>query len=200
MGVLAHDERPCNGRIFSVFDKVRAGHVHIADDVRVVLLAGPLILDGAALVPGLQPVVGGVEVLSVAGFVAQAPDDHGRVVDVALRHALHALQVGLLVDGIVAERLRAVAHAVRLDVGLVDHVEAVAVAEVQPARVVGIVAGADRVDVELLHDADIPQHLGFRDHVAARGGHLVAVGALDQDGLAVDQQLPAFDLHRPETE
>ena len=193
MRILAHDDRTGNGRILSVFDQVGIGHVHVADDVRIVLLAGALILDRAGRIPGLQPVVGGVEILPVAGLVAKAPDDHARVVEVALRHTLHTLQVGLLVDRVVAQRRRTVTHAVRLDVGLGDDVETVAVAEREPARVIGIMAGSYRIDVQFLHDADILQHLCLRDHVAALGGHLVAVGALDQDRPSVDDQFPVHD-------
>ena len=86
------------------------------------------------------------------------------------------------------------------DVGLGHHVEAVSVAEVVPAAVVGIVAGADGVDVELLHQPDVLNHAVDADHVAAVGVELVAVGALDEHGLAVDQQLRVADLDLAESD
>ena len=142
-------------------------------------MVGAFVLHGAGRVPALEPVVGGLEIGAVARLVAETPDDDGRVVEVPLRHALRALHMGLGISGVLRQRLRAIAHAVRLDVRLVDDIQAIAVAEIQP---------------------DILQHLLHRDHVPARGRELVAVGALDQDRPAVDQQLPARDLHFAEAE
>ena len=97
--------------------------------------------------------------------------------------------MGFLEKGILRQGGGAVAHSVRLYVGFVYHVKAVAVAELIPARVVGIVAGAYCVDTQLLHYADVAQHL-LRSHaVGAVGAHFVTVHALDEYRLPVHQQL-----------
>ena len=122
------------------------------------------------------------------------------MVEVALHHPAVAGEVRLREDRIPSQGLGAVAHAVGLDIAFVHHIQAILVAQGDPARVVGIVAGADGVDVQLLHDPDVPDHLGLGDDIAAGRAQLVPVGALDEDGLAVHQQLVAHDLHGPETE
>ena len=71
---------------------------------------------------------------------------------------LVALEMHLLEVGTLGQRMFAVTHAVTLEVGLGSKVDAVLVAEVVPARVVRIVAGAYGVNVELLHDFDVLNH------------------------------------------
>ena len=122
------------------------------------------------------------------------------MVEVALHHAAVALQVRSGKERVLRQRSRAVAHAVGLDVAFVHHIQAILVAEGEPARVVGIMAGADGVDVQFLHDPDVADHLGLGDDIAAGGAQLMPVGALDEDGLSIDHQLVADDLHSTETE
>lgn len=138
--------------------------VHRADDVGEVgrgleaVVHRTLVVHRTRRVVGLEPLVAALEVGAHARLVAHRPDDDRGVVLVAARHALVALQVHPGILRLAGQRLLAVAHAVRLDVRLVEHVDAVAVAEVVPDGVVGIVARTHGVDVELLHDADILHH------------------------------------------
>ena len=69
--------------------------------------------------------------------------------------------------------------------GLVDDVHAQLVAEVVEAGVVGVVAAADGVEVELLHQGDVLEVERGGDGLAVDVAVLVAVGALDEDGFAV---------------
>ena len=80
---------------------------------------------------------------------------------------------GLAGQGLV----RIEAHAVRLDVGLVDDVEAVFVAQVVPARDVRIMARPDGVDVQPLHQGDVPAHQLLAHDLEADGIVLVAIDA-----------------------
>ena len=109
-----------------------------------------------------------------------------------------ALDVCLLVGEVLGQRLVAIAHAVALYVGLGGEVDAVFVAELVPARVIGVVAGTHGVDVVLLHDLDVLYHALHRDNVSAVGVHLVAVGAFDKYRLAVDKELGVLDFHLAE--
>ena len=118
---------------------------------------------------------------------------------VALDHAHGAVEVRRLPRRLVAQRrVGVVAHPVRLDVRLVDDVEAVLVGEVVPARVVGVVAGPHAVHVRLLHQLDVAAHRGLGDVAARRRIVLVAVHAPEDDGDVVHQQQPALHLHPPE--
>ena len=90
-------------------------------------------------------------------------------------------------------RSEVVAHAVAFDVGFVHNVEPIAVAEGVPIGVVGIVRGADGVEVVGLEGADVLLHGGLVDDVAVYRMVLVAVDALDEDGLSVDFDQAFFD-------
>ena len=118
---------------------------------------------------------------------------------VALDHALGAVEVGGLPLGVDAEQLDGAA-AVGLEVGLVDDVEAVAVAQGVEARVVRVVGGADGVDVVALHHGDVACHRLERDRVAEVGVRVVAVDASEQDGPAIHQHLLALDLDGAEAD
>ena len=130
----------------------------------------------------------------MAGLVAERPDGDRDVIAVEYRVALVALddrEVPLREE---ADAVLLVAGLVGLDVRLGDYVDAVAVAEVVPAVVVGIVAGADGVDVVQLEEGDVLDHALHRDGAAVVGVALVAVDALDLDRLAVDVEGVADDL------
>ena len=114
---------------------------------------------------------------------------------VALDHVLDALDERAGIARVVAQL---VVEGVRLGVRLVDHVEAVAVAEVEPVGVVRVVRGARRVDVELLHQPRVGLHRRARQRAAASVVVLVPVDAADPDRLAVDEQLPVAHLDRAE--
>ena len=98
-----------------------------------------------------------------------------------------------------AHRRRIVAETVTLLVRLRDEVQTILVAEVVPARVVGIVACAHGIDVEPLHQLDILYHALAAHIVAPVGVHLVAVGSLEEYRLAVDEHLRVLDFYLPES-
>ncbi len=176
------------------------GVVHGAEDIGAVALAGLLILRGTRGVERLGVAVS-VEIVGAhAGLVAHAPGDDGGVVAVALDHAAHTLADSFVELRVLCHGAVAVAHAVTLAVGLVDHINAILVAKLIPLRVIGIVARAHGIDVELLHDGQVALHLLACHDIAAIGAELVAVDALEQHGAAVDQQLAACYLDSAETE
>ena len=99
---------------------------------------------------------------------------------------------------VLGEGLLLVAHAVTLEVRLSGEIDTVFVAEVIPAWIIGIMAGAHGIDVKLLHDADILNHALYADDVAAIGVELMTVGTLDENRLAIDEQLSPLDLYMAE--
>ncbi len=184
MGVLDHDVRPGVRGVLRAGLHLGRGLVHLGADVAD---AGPvvaLVLDDAGGVVGLDPVVHGDERAAAARLVAEGPDDDRGVVLVSVDHVLGARHACLRPLGVVAGVV--LVDAVGLQVGLVDEVQAVLVGEFVPDGVVGVVRGADRVHVQPLDHLDVPDQLGAGEGGAALGVHLVAVGAAQRDGLAVD--------------
>ena len=86
----------------------------------------------------------------------------------------------------------------RLDVGLVHHVEPVAVTQPVEQRQVGVVAGANGVNVERLHAAQVVLDDCPCLHVTERVVVLVAIYTFYIDRHAVHQQARAFDFDAAE--
>ena len=116
---------------------------------------------------------------------------------VALDHVPDAFDERVRVAGVAAD---VVVEGVRLDVRLVDHVEAVAVAEVEPVRVVRVVRRAHGVDVELLHQPRVGLHQLAADRTSARVVVIVAVDAADLHRLAVHEQPAVANLDAAEAD
>ena len=173
--------------------------VHGSHDVHDVPLAGRLVEDRPPGVVLPDPLRGGVEVLAVAGLVAERPDDHRRVVPVPDDHPFGAVEVRVPPLGTRREgHLGQEAHPVRLDVRLVHHVEPVLVGQLVEAGQVWVVRRPDRVDVEPLHKPDVLEHPRLVHHVAPLGVVFVPVHAPEHDRTAVQEQLAVRRLDPPE--
>ena len=120
-------------------------------------------------------------------LVADAPDNHGRMILVAHDGRAGAGQDVVAVGGIVE-----VFFAVS-DGYLVHHIKAEFVAEFEQARVGRVVRRAHVVDVRLLHQRQVLAHLRLGYGAAGDGIEIVMIDAAQLDRLAVDQQLLADD-------
>ncbi len=119
------------------------------------------------------------------------------VVLVPAGHAGDPLDPLRQVARVVAEE---VDERVGLDVGLVDHVEAELVAQVEEGRVVGVVRRAHGVEAEPLHEDEVGPHALGRDDAAGLAVEVVAVDAADEYPPAVEEEVEADDLDPPEAD
>ena len=103
--------------------------------------------------------------------------------------------VGYCILWVTCQGVAAIAYAVRFEISLVHQVDTILVAEVVPHRVVRVVRGAYCVEVELLEQLQILYHSLAAHDVALQRVCLVAVYALDEDCLAIDEQLSILNLH-----
>ena len=199
MGVFALDERTGVSAFRVLFTPI-GWSVHWAEYVGLAVFAGTFILYGTGVVDRLNPVVGSLEVGTVAGLVAQTPHDDGGVVAVDEHVVLLAVHMLLGKLRIFRQGLVAVAHAVAFDVGLRRHIDAVFVAKVIPARVILVVTRAHGVHVHALHHLNVLFHAAHRNHIAAVGVKFVTVDTLYKHRLAVDKQLLVLYLDATEAD
>ncbi|MFT6862178.1 MAG: hypothetical protein ACJAVK_000733, partial [Akkermansiaceae bacterium] len=177
------------------------GGIHGGKKVDVGLLFGAFVVDGVLHGGSPSDPFGAfLEADAIARFVAEGPHDDGGVVLDGMNHVGDAIKMGGGPGGVFGERFFFVAHAVGFDVRFGDDVEAVFVAKFVEAGIVGIVGGADGIDVELLHELEVQAHAGFGDVVAGVRIVVVAVNAFDEDGLSVDEELAIFDFGRFESD
>ena len=198
MRVFALNERAA-GVGFGVFYSFVDGPVHRANNVGVIFKLGTLILHGAALVAVLYPLVGLLKYIAVACLVAERPHDNARVILVALHQTLSAVHVSSVPFGIEGNVFAAVAKSVRLDVSLVDYVEAIFVAHFIEIGGLRIVAGADGVHIGTLHLLEIFHEVVARAHMAQNRIVLVEVYALDEHILAIHKQHAVLNLRGAES-
>ena len=194
--VLAEDKRLLRAALHVLLDVPRM-RVHRALDVAVVGILCALVLDRTRGVDRLHGVVLVLHRGAIACLVAKRPEDDRRMVAEHLDHVDAAVDDLVAVDRILGERalpLAVDACAMRLDVGLAHDIDALAVAELIPGRVVRVVRSTDGVDVEVVEDLDVLLHARERDGVAGLWLHFVAVGAHEESALAVDVENCVLDL------
>ncbi|MPM09841.1 hypothetical protein SDC9_56164 [bioreactor metagenome] len=216
MAVLAHDQGPVVVTALRVvvpsLDE-RNGRIHRRDDISgkastfetlqgVGSLApfgtiGSFVVNGTGGVVPPQPAGTGVLVVTVPGLIAQRPDNDRGVVVVTPDHPLHPFEETGGPHFITADT---VVICVGLYIGLVHDIQAVAVAQLVPDAVVGIMAGAHGIEVVLLHQPDILHHALDRQRLGHILVVLVTVHTLDQHALAVDQKLSFGNLHPPQAD
>ena len=92
---------------------------------------------------------------------------------------LLTLDMHLLKGGILGKCLLIVTHTVTLQVRLRCEIDTILVTKVIPTGIVGIVAGAYRVDIQLFHDFDILNHTLYTHDVTAVWIELMTIGTFD---------------------
>ncbi len=112
---------------------------------------------------------------------------------------LLTLYVHIVETRVFSKRLLAVTHSVTFDIGFCCYINTIFVAEVVPARIIGIVASTNSIYVELLHHLDVLNHAFYTDYITAIRVEFVAVGTLDEHWLSVYEELLVFDFNLAET-
>ena len=132
---------------------------------------------------------------AIPRLVAEGPGDDARMVLVTLGHPRHALDPLREVPGVVAE---GVLEGMGLDVRLGDDVHAQLIGQLEERRVVGVVRGAHAIEAEALHVHHVRAHLVAGHGASPLWVEVVAVDAVDEHPLAVDEQVEAHDLDAAE--
>ena len=153
-------------------------------------------MNGTRGVELMEPSRHGSMVRAIAALVAQAPEDNGRMVLVALGHADGTVEEGI---GPVGSRSQRATESMRLAVGLVHHVHAHRVAQLIPAGTVRIVSQSDGIDVGLLHQLQVLLHQFLSHHACTIRVVLMAIDTTNLDGSAVDEQPAVGNLDGAET-
>eukprot|EP00793_Prasinoderma_coloniale_P004219 PRCOL_00006395-RA len=122
---------------------------------------------------------------------------------VALSHAHHTLHESagpLRVARQLRVRVSTIMEAVRLYVGLVDHIEPHLVADGVPLLAIRIVAAPHCVEVCALHQKRVVHHAVVRDRLATHGIMLMTVDATYGDRAAVHAQHALIDTDLAQTD
>ena len=180
------------------------GGILIGAHIHNVVVA--LIVGGAGEVARLDGAFGHGEIAPGPGFVSERPNHNAGLVLVALHHGHDAVNVGIHPFHWVGKGFFTIIVAVRFNVGLVFHIDAIAVAQVVEIGVGRVVRAAHVVDVGLLHQADFFFAPDLWDGVPQVGIGFMAVDTFELDLLTIDPKafllvaIAGGDFHLAEAE
>ena len=193
--VLAVDARLGEWMLTKVVHLRHTG-VHRGNDIDGIGVAVLLVMDRTTI----ELVSLGVhraDVAAIAALVAHRPHNDAGVIALLHHQALNAVDVGRLPCRVVGDQgdIADILEAVALHIGLGDQHDAILVAQLVKARVVGVVGRAHRVDVVLLHELQVAAHA-----IEAHGAALVIVVIVAVDAMhlkvgAVEVDMIALDRH-----
>ena len=193
VAVLAVDAR-LGERVLAKVVHLRHARVHGGDDVDGIGVAVLLVVDRTAVeLVGLG--VHRADVAAVAALVAHRPHNDARVVALLHHQTLDAVDISRLPRRIVGDQgdVADILEAVALHIGLGHQHDAVLVAQLVEARVVGIVRSAHRVDVVLLHELKVAAHTIETHGTALVIVVIVAVDAVHLKVGTVEVNMVALD-------
>ena len=127
-------------------------------------------------------------VFANTALVANRPEEHAGAVLIALHHTLGTVEVSVCPLVIVGQGIPFTKHtkAVCFEVCLVTNVKTEAIAKLKEARIVGIVACTNHIDIVRFEDVKVAQHMLHRGGTAELRMAIVAINALALDLFAVD--------------
>ncbi len=151
-------------------------------------------------------------ILAPAAFVAQRPHNYARAVEVLADKSFSSVSDRLPEAFVFGDESNAVVGvlrtpfevvidlytAVRFQIRLGDNVESVFVAKTIEKRCAGVVGGADRIHIMLLHKLKIAAHLTLRGAIARVRIAVVSVYAVKLYRLSVKNDDTVFDRYASE--
>ena len=199
MVVLALDERHRTVRVLRILFTSTYRIVHRAEDIGTLASVSLLILNRTTLVLTLDPLVSLQEVIAHHGLVTHAPCYDRRMIEEHRHIVLVALHNLLGKHRFLGSCIIAIQETVTLLVSLGNHIDTILIAEFVPAWIIRIVAGADCVDIQALHNLDVLNHALHAQYVTSVWVNLMTVGTLDKHRLTIDKELLVLDFHLAET-
>ena len=180
---------------------------HVADGIKGPVMENALVMDQPSGVMLVEEPAHGQDILPGIALVAAGPDEHGGVVLVPLKHAAGPVHHAVLPLRQAAGNIPAGFHgaqllpaAVAFQVGFVDHVDAVFIAQVVPQALVGVMAGAHGVDVVAAEHLHGGVHIRRVDGAAFLGVPFVAVHPVEDDALPVQAHDAVHHLEPAESD
>ena len=165
---------------------------HIADNVKFPVMEYAFVMDQPPGVLFVEEVAHGQNVLTGITLVAAGPDEHRRMVFVPFKHiagpvhhAVFPLRFAARHVPLRVDPVQPLPAAVAFQVGFIDHINAVAVTQIIPQALVGIMAGAHSVDVVAQEHLHGGIHILRTDGAAFFGVPFVAVDAVKDNALPV---------------
>ena len=144
---------------------------------------------------------------SEAGFVAEGPENDAALVFITDHAALHSVQNGHFIGRILNEIAEGSFGAASVNGGrpmgfnirFRNHIKTIFAAQLREPRRIGIMAGADGIDIGLLHDAQIKHGIHPGNHGPGIRAAVMPVYPFEFDRPVVDEHHAVFDVNRADS-
>ena len=180
---------------------------HIGNCVKGTVVEHALIVNQPAGILGAEEIRHCQNILPGVGLVSAGPEQDGNMVFIPLKHGYCPVKhtvlplretPGNIPAGFNFPQL--LPGAVAFQICLVHHVDAVLVAQMIPGCLVGVMAGADGVDVIAPEGLHGPLHILPADGPACAGIPFVAVDPVNYQTLPIQEHDPVLQFKPPETD
>ena len=192
VGIFAHHEGLVLHR-FRILLQVIGVEVAVVPNGRVAAVA--IVERWTGLVELAYLIIHRLYVRAYSTLVAKTPKDDAGVVEVAFDKRLSTVDVGPLETEVLTHHLVGITITVSFVVSLIHHVDAPTVAQFVEVFAVGIMRGAQEVDVGLLHQADVLFVGGIVDVASRPWVMIMTVHATQFYIFAVNLEHFAHNLH-----
>ena len=119
-------------------------------------------------------------------FISQRPEDDARIVLVTNHHPGHTLHECSGPCVVVGEHS---ATIMSFKIRLIHHIDTILVAQFIYIWIIRIMTGTDRVEIELLHQADISLHFLSGNRLTAEFAMIVTIDTIELHRHTIDQKL-----------
>ena len=148
VGIFTGDERFFGFLLGLGLEHVRCGIAEVVER-RITRMA--VVERQTCAIKGYYCIVHGLDVWPHTTLVSETPEDDTRMVEVAFDQGLRTIDMGVFPCRVFAHLMIGITVTVRLLIGLIHDVDAPTVTKFIKVFAVRIVAGAQEVDVGLLH-------------------------------------------------
>ena len=148
------------------------------------IVATTFIVSQTGLVEFLNSCLHSSEIIAVTTFITERPHKDADVIAHPANVVLRALYHRILK----LRHMREIPVAVTLDICLSQHVHSVFVAEVIEHRIIGIMRGADGINIQALHAENILFNFFWGDSTAVNRRKIVTIDAVEHHSLTIDKQ------------
>ena len=143
----------------------------------------------------LYPIIRLVEMVTISALITQTPRDNAWMIELHRYIMLIALHHRSSKLSLYHQRIIIISEAMAFLISLSNDIKAILITKVIPARIIGIVARSDGIDVQTLHDFNVLNHAIERHNIASIGVNFMAVGTLYEDRHTINKHLRAFDFN-----
>ena len=180
---------------------------HIGNCVKGTVVEHALIVNQPAGILGAEVVRHCQNVLPGVGLVSAGPEQDGNMVFIPLKHGhcpvKHAVLPLREASGNVPAWFnfpQLLPGTVAFQVRLIHHVDAALVAQMIPRCLIGVMAGADSIDMIAAEGLHGPLHILHADGTACAGIPFVTVDPVNHQPLTVEEHDPVLQFKPPETD